>query len=68
MISDHLSSIDGVTIYPIISLILFFAMFAFTLIWVIKLDKKYIHRMENIPLDISPVNENNSEIENETNE
>ena len=68
MLSEHLSSIDGVSIYPIISLILFFLVFAFTIIWVVKLDKKYINRMGNLPLDSNSENENNSEIKDEIKE
>ena len=68
MLSEHLSSIDGVSIYPIISLILFFLVFAFAIVWVVKLDKKYINRMENLPLDSNSESENNSEIKNEIKE
>ena len=68
MLSEHLSSIDGVSIYPIISLILFFLVFAVTVVWVVKLDKKYINRMENLPLDSNSDSENNSEIKNEIKE
>ena len=68
MLSEHLSSIDGVSIYPIISLILFFFVFAVTVVWVVKLDKKYINRMENLPLDSNSDSENNSEIKNEIKE
>ena len=68
MLSEHLSSIEGVSIYPIISLILFFLVFAFTIVWVAKLDKKYINRMENLPLDSNSESENNSEIKNEIKE
>ena len=68
MLSEHLSSIDGVSIYPIISLILFFFVFAVTVVWVVKLDKKYINRMENLPLDSNSESENNSEIKNEIKE
>ena len=65
MISDHISSIQGISIFPIISLILFFAIFAITVVWVFRLDKKYIHRMENLPLDSNMENDNNSENDNE---
>lgn len=67
MIRDYLSKIDGVSIYPEIALILFFVMFAAAIIWVFRLDKKYISRMENIPFDSTNNNETNSEIENEGN-
>ena len=65
MLSEHLSSIEGVSIYPVISLVMFFLIFAFTIVWVWKLDKKYIHRMENIPFDSNSENENDPEIKDE---
>lgn len=51
MLSEHISRIDGIAIYPIISLIVFSILFIATIVWVIKLDKKYLTRMENLPLD-----------------
>ncbi|HMN50110.1 MAG TPA: cbb3-type cytochrome c oxidase subunit 3 [Ignavibacteriaceae bacterium] len=51
MIKDYLQTIDGVSIYPIISMIVFVLFFAAVLIWISKLDKKYINRMENLPLE-----------------
>ncbi len=51
MLSEHISRIDGIAIYPIISLIVFSVLFVATIIWVIRLDKKYLTRMENLPLD-----------------
>lgn len=65
MLSEHLSNIDGVSVFPIISLIVFFLFFAVTIIWILRLDKKYILRMENLPLESNSGNKNNSEIENE---
>lgn len=51
MIKDYLQTIDGVAIYPIISMIVFVLFFAAVLVWIFKLDKKYINRMENLPLE-----------------
>ena len=51
MLSEHISRIDGIAIYPIISLIVFSILFIATIVWIIKLDKKYLTRMENLPLD-----------------
>jgi hypothetical protein len=66
MISNYLSSIDGVSIYPVISLILFFSFFVFMIIKVVKMDKGYIKKMGRLPL--GTYNENNSETENEINQ
>ncbi len=51
MFSNYLSTIDGVSIFPIISLLLFFGIFVGIIIWVIKLNKNYISKMENLPLE-----------------
>lgn len=54
MISNYLSSIDGVEVFPIISLVLFFLMFLIASIWVFRLKKDYIRTMSELPLtDIS---------------
>jgi hypothetical protein len=51
MISETLQRIDGVTAFPIIGLALFFVMFAACVVWVIRLDKRYVSHMERMPLD-----------------
>ncbi len=61
MLSNNLSNIEGVSVFPLISLILFFLFFAATIIWVLMLDKKYIVRMGNLPLESKSEDENNSE-------
>jgi len=48
---EILQSIDGVSLYPIISLIIFFLFFAGLLIWIIKADKTYLNKMEKLPID-----------------
>ena len=48
--SSYLEQIAGVSIYPIISLILFVAFFTGVMIWIFSIDKKEIEHMENLPL------------------
>jgi cytochrome c oxidase cbb3-type subunit IV len=55
----YLSDIDGVSIYPIISLIIFFIFFIGLFVWVSKLDKASIDEISNIPLD-----KNNNQLKN----
>jgi cytochrome c oxidase cbb3-type subunit IV len=56
----YLSDIDGVSIYPIISLFIFFVFFIGLFYWVQKMDKSSIDEIKNIPLDNSnPNNLNN---------
>ncbi|MBK8722287.1 MAG: CcoQ/FixQ family Cbb3-type cytochrome c oxidase assembly chaperone [Saprospiraceae bacterium] len=49
--STYLVQITGVSIYPIISLLLFVAFFVIVTYWVYSIDKKEIQRLENLPLD-----------------
>lgn len=50
MISNYLSSIEGVEIFPIISLVLFFLVFLIASVWVLRLKKDYIQTMSELPL------------------
>jgi cell division septal protein FtsQ len=51
MYKEILKNISGVEIYPEISLIIFFVFFLAIVGWSLTLSKKYISRMENIPLE-----------------
>ncbi|WP_373497073.1 cbb3-type cytochrome c oxidase subunit 3 [Aquiflexum sp.] len=51
MKKDILSSIENIEIYPIISLLIFVIFFVGMFIWVIRVDKKYIDHMKEMPLD-----------------
>ena len=64
--SNYLSSIENVSIYPIITLIIFFTVFVGAVIWIYTRDKEYISELENIPLDNDNFNKN-LENENESN-
>jgi hypothetical protein len=44
-IKHNLTSIDGVSIYPIISLLIFFLFFAFMLTYVIRMKKKEVNEL-----------------------
>ncbi len=50
-IKGHLTSIDGIEIFPIISFLIFFSFFLGLLIYVIKADRNKIDEIKNIPLD-----------------
>lgn len=60
MYKDILQSIEGISVYPIISLIVFVLFFAVILIWMIKVDKKYINKMENLPFENEEANNFNT--------
>ena len=65
MFSQNLSSIDGVSIFPIISLVLFFVIFSGVLFWVLRKDKSYMEKLANIPLQDNNDIELNDESKNE---
>lgn len=50
-IKQYAESIDGINIYPIISLLLFFVFFVVLLYYVKKMDKEKVKEISNIPLD-----------------
>jgi cytochrome c oxidase cbb3-type subunit 4 len=50
-IKHNLTSIDGVSIYPIISLLIFFLFFAVMITWVYRMRKPEIDKLSNLPFD-----------------
>jgi cbb3-type cytochrome oxidase subunit 3 len=64
MLGNYLKSIEGVAAYPIISLFVFFIFFLVIVIWVLKVDRNYINRMKNLPLDSTDISNEKSTGEN----
>ena len=64
--SNYLSSIENVSIYPLITMILFFSVFVGAIIWITTRDKEYISELEQIPLD-NDTFKINTENKNESN-
>lgn len=58
MFKHYFERIQGIEIYPIISLLIFFIFFVLLFVWVVRADKKYIHKMKNLPLDGSDAKDN----------
>ena len=50
-IKGHVESIEGIEIYPIISLLIFFIFFVALFWWVITTKKEHIKEVSNIPLE-----------------
>tara|TARA_R110000868_G_scaffold39363_11_gene136984 strand:+ start:564 stop:758 length:195 start_codon:yes stop_codon:yes gene_type:complete len=50
-VKNHMDSIAGIEIYPIISLLIFFTFFVVLFWWVFTAKKDYIKKVSNIPLD-----------------
>ncbi len=65
MFSNYLTSIKDVEIFPVISLIIFFLVFVIVLVKVIRLDKNYIKKMGNLPLEDDKELKNKTENKNE---
>jgi len=63
MFKDVLQSIEGIEFYTIVSMLILILFFIGMIIWIFKVDKKYIKHMSELPL-----NENNKEVSNFTGE
>ena len=50
-IKGNLENIEGVQIYPMISLLIFFIFFVVLFWWVFTAKKEHIEEVSNIPLD-----------------
>ena len=57
-VKNHMESIIGIEIYPMISLIIFFTFFVVLFWWVFTAKKDYLKTVSNIPLD----NQNQTEL------
>lgn len=53
---NYLETIAGVSIYPLISLLVFFIFFVALTAYVIKAPKRYIDEASHIPLDEAETN------------
>lgn len=50
-IKNHMESILGIEIYPIISLLIFFVFFVVLFWWVFTAKKEYIKTVSNLPFE-----------------
>jgi cytochrome c oxidase cbb3-type subunit 3 len=55
MFNNYLQAIEGVRIYPMFSLLVFFFFFIGLLVWMFKADKNHMKKMSELPLE----NDNN---------
>jgi len=61
-VKGALENIDGVSIYPIISLTIFFIFFTVLFLWVITAKKRHIETVSNIPLEDDTVTQNDDQL------
>ena len=62
MFSKYLTSIENVSVFPIIGLLVFFPIFVGIVIWVFKKNKTYMEKLASIPFqenDHVTINEEN---------
>lgn len=57
-VKNHMETIAGIEIYPMISLIIFFTFFVCLFWWVFTAKKDYINKVSGLPLD----NQNQSDL------
>jgi hypothetical protein len=50
-VKNYMTSIEGIEIYPMISLSIFFIFFTLLFFWVIKAKKEYIDKVSNLPFE-----------------
>jgi cytochrome c oxidase cbb3-type subunit 4 len=50
-IKGHLTSIDGIEIFPIISFLIFFTFFIGLTVYVVKMKRSRVDEIKNIPLE-----------------
>lgn len=55
MFKHYFELVEGVAIWPVISLIIFFSFFILLILWVVTVDKNYIIKMKNLPMEDSEV-------------
>ena len=53
MYKNVLQSIDNIAVWPVISFVIFFIFFVCLLWWVFTADKKFIEKMESLPMNES---------------
>jgi hypothetical protein len=51
MLSEILSSKDGIAIFPILSLLVTSGIFVWIIIWAYEMDKKVVMELEQLPFD-----------------
>lgn len=58
MYKNILQSIDNIAIWPVVSFVIFFVFFICLLWWVFSVDKNFITKMKQLPIDTDLLNKN----------
>lgn len=51
MYKQVLEGISGVSIWPVLAMVIFMAIFAAVVVWAMRLDKSTVQELENLPLE-----------------
>ena len=51
MFKHYFEQVENIADGPVISLIIFFVFFVALIYWVMKVDKRYVDKMKNLPLE-----------------
>lgn len=51
MFKYYFEKIENVEIFPVLALLIFFTFFVLLLIWVIRIDRTYVNKMKNLPME-----------------
>ncbi len=62
-VKQHMESIAGIEIYPLISFVIFFTFFVLMIVYLIKADKNRMKKIATLPLDDQPFNTTDHEKE-----
>lgn len=60
-VKGNLENIDGVSIYPVISLIIFFTILVLLVVYVFTSKKEHIDTMSNLPFEEEEIKNNTTE-------
>ena len=58
MFKHYFERIENVEVGPLISLVFFFLFFIIMVAWIFRLDKKFINKMKNLPLEEDNIKSN----------
>ena len=61
MYKEVLESIQGIGLYGVVSICIFFGFFSLMLIWAFALKKNYLNTMGNLPLDAGELPEKSND-------
>lgn len=59
-IKHHMTAEEGIATFPVMAFLIFFIFFLLMIVYVIRMKKKHVEQMSNIPLSEEPVETRNT--------